>query len=197
MFRFVPNFFLLTFFTTTYSVLVTFFLYKMRLEGIVLLLLKKPTYYVSTPCGTLTLVHPYTISLFGSILKQSSISPYMFYFLGFYDNLTTRSQQYTSTLLYFFVPRYGYSTLSALLVPSSPYINYRPKTIENIWPGISWQEREVEEMVGASFYYKRDSRSLFLLPMFLLTPLKKTFPTSGFYELSRCYFGGYTFIRLS
>ncbi len=169
----------------------------MRLEGIVLLLLRKPTYLTTTISSVLTIVHPYTVSLIGSIVKQSSISCYMFYFLGFYDNLTTKSQHYTSTLLYFFVPLYSYLPLGAVVVPSSPSINYRPKTLENIWPGIAWQEREVEEMVGASFYHKRDSRSLFLLPMFLLTPLKKTFPTSGFYELSRCYFGGYSFIRLS
>jgi len=173
------------------------FLRKMRLEGIVILLLNKPSYYTSTISSVLAVVHPYTISLFGSILKQSSLSFYMFYFLGFYDNLSAKSQYYTSTLLYFFTPLCSYSSLSALVVPSSPYINFRPKTLEKIWPSISWQEREVEEMVGASFYHKRDSRSLFLLPMFLLTPLKKTFPTSGFYELSRCYFGGYTFIRLS
>lgn len=53
---------------------------KMRLEGIVLLLLKKPSYYTSTVSSVFAVVHPYTVSLFGNILKQSSLSFYIFYF---------------------------------------------------------------------------------------------------------------------
>ena len=39
-------------------------------------------------------------------------------------------------------------------------------------------------MLGVSFIGKRDARSLFLLPVGMLTPLRRSSPTGGFYELS-------------
>ncbi len=166
----------------------------MRLEGIVTLLLLKPTITITTKLTTLITIHPYKVSLLGSVLRLSSLSTYFFYFLSFYDISVTIFQKFSSVLLYFFhspvLNHFG-----SFIVNSS--IPTRPKTIEYIWPSAAWQEREAIEMVGASFYWKRDSRSLFLLPIFLLTPLKKVFPTSGYYELTRCYFGGYSFTRLS
>lgn len=166
----------------------------MRLEGIVTLLFLKTSVSITTKLTSTVVIHPYKVSLLGSILKLSSLSTYFFYFLSFYDISITIFQKFSTTLVYFFHSP-ALNHFGSFIVNTD--ITTRPKTIEYIWPSAAWQEREAVEMVGASFYWKRDSRSLFLLPIFLLTPLKKVFPTSGYYELTRCYFGGYSFTRLS
>lgn len=166
----------------------------MRLEGIVTLLLLKPSISLVSKSTSSLVLNSYKVSLLGSVLRLSSLSTYLFYFLSFYDISATIFQKLTTVLIYFFYSPV-LSHLGSFVVSTN--VATRPKTIEYIWPSAAWQEREAVEMVGASFYWKRDSRSLFLLPVFLLTPLKKVFPTSGYYELTRCYFGGYSFTRLS
>lgn len=58
--------------------------------------------------------------------------------------------------------------------------------MEALFRNAKWLEREASEMHGWFFSLKRDRRVLFLIPVFFLTPLKKSFPVAGFYELLLC-----------
>jgi len=58
-------------------------------------------------------------------------------------------------------------------------------SVESLWGAIAWQERELGEMLGVTILKKRDSRALFLSPLLHAAPLRKSFPTAGFYELLR------------
>lgn len=49
-----------------------------------------------------------------------------------------------------------------------------------------WLEREASEMSGWFFLNKKDRRVLFLIPVFFSTPLKKSFPVGGFFEIILC-----------
>jgi len=49
-----------------------------------------------------------------------------------------------------------------------------------------WLEREAGEMGGVSFLGKRDRRTLFGLPVFYSNPLRRAFPTGGFFDLGLC-----------
>lgn len=49
-----------------------------------------------------------------------------------------------------------------------------------------WLEREAAEMGGVRFQGKRDRRTLFGLPVFYASPLRKAFPTGGFFDLGVC-----------
>lgn len=49
-----------------------------------------------------------------------------------------------------------------------------------------WLEREAGEMGGALFIGKRDRRTLFGLPIFYSNPLRRAFPTGGFFDLGLC-----------
>lgn len=49
-----------------------------------------------------------------------------------------------------------------------------------------WLEREAGEMGGIHFLGKRDRRSLFGLPVFYANPLRRAFPTGGFFDLGLC-----------
>jgi hypothetical protein len=49
-----------------------------------------------------------------------------------------------------------------------------------------WLEREAGEMSGVVFLGKRDRRTLFGLPVFYANPLRKAFPTGGFFDLGVC-----------
>jgi hypothetical protein len=55
---------------------------------------------------------------------------------------------------------------------------------ELLWPALRWQERECADMLGVFFVNKRDRRSLFLPSLIGLSPLRRSTPTSGFFELS-------------
>lgn len=49
-----------------------------------------------------------------------------------------------------------------------------------------WLEREAAEMSGVCFAGKRDRRTLFGLPVFYANPLRRAFPTGGFFDLGLC-----------
>lgn len=49
-----------------------------------------------------------------------------------------------------------------------------------------WLEREAADMVGVGFLQKRDRRTLFGLPVFYSSPLRKVFPTGGVFDLGLC-----------
>jgi NADH:ubiquinone oxidoreductase subunit C len=55
-------------------------------------------------------------------------------------------------------------------------------SVEHLFRNARWLEREVSEMHGWRFTAKRDRRSLFLSPLLSWAPLRKSFPTGGFYE---------------
>lgn len=57
---------------------------------------------------------------------------------------------------------------------------------ELLFRNARWLEREVSEMSGWFFLNKKDRRVLFLIPVFFSTPLKKSFPVGGFFELLLC-----------
>lgn len=59
-------------------------------------------------------------------------------------------------------------------------------TLELFFRNAKWLEREASEMHGWFFNLKRDRRTLFLIPVFFSTPLKKAFPLGGFFEVLLC-----------
>lgn len=59
-------------------------------------------------------------------------------------------------------------------------------TVEILFRNAKWLEREAAEMHGWFFKGKRDRRGLFLVPVFFASPLEKSFPVGGFYELTLC-----------
>ena len=56
------------------------------------------------------------------------------------------------------------------------------------FPGFSWPEREVSEMIGLSFLSKWDNRRLMTDYSFEGSPILKSFPTIGFEELEYDFF---------
>jgi NADH:ubiquinone oxidoreductase subunit C len=57
-------------------------------------------------------------------------------------------------------------------------------TISELYTNANWLEREVAELHGLNFTFKKDLRNLMLQYGDTSTPLKKTFPTIGFRETS-------------
>ena len=56
-------------------------------------------------------------------------------------------------------------------------------TIEIAFRNARWLERESGEMHDIWFKQKRERRALFLVTLLYWGPLRKTYPTSGFFEL--------------
>jgi NADH:ubiquinone oxidoreductase subunit C len=69
-------------------------------------------------------------------------------------------------------------------------------SFEKLFLNLKWQEREVKEFFGINFYNKSDLRSLYLWNNFLGFPLKKDFPTIGFFELINKYRFGLHFNKI-
>ena len=59
----------------------------------------------------------------------------------------------------------------------------RVPSLEAAFRNLRWLEREAGELLGVFFSAKIDRRSLFTPPYLYTAPLRKSFPTSGFYEL--------------
>lgn len=59
-------------------------------------------------------------------------------------------------------------------------------SLEGYFRNAKWLEREAGEMHGWFFLNKKDRRTLFLMPVFFMTPLKKAFPLGGFFEILLC-----------
>lgn len=57
-------------------------------------------------------------------------------------------------------------------------------TVSELYTNANWLEREVSELHGLNFTFKKDLRNLMLQYGDTSTPLKKTFPTIGFRETS-------------
>lgn len=56
-------------------------------------------------------------------------------------------------------------------------------SIETLYRNARWLERESGEMSDLWFTQKRDRRALFLVPLLYWGPLRRAFPTSGFFDL--------------
>ena len=56
-------------------------------------------------------------------------------------------------------------------------------SLDNLFFNCWWLEREVSEMLGYRFYYKKDSRNLLLEYTNVFKPMLKFFPVIGFFEL--------------
>jgi hypothetical protein len=63
-------------------------------------------------------------------------------------------------------------------------------SLEAVFRNLRWLEREASEMLGLFFTSKVDRRSLFTPPYLYTAPLRKSFPTGGFYELVVSPLGG-------
>ena len=56
-------------------------------------------------------------------------------------------------------------------------------SIEEIYFNCSWFEREISEMFNINFKYKKDTRNLLLPYLDKTFPLKKKYPTCGYYNI--------------
>lgn len=74
--------------------------------------------------------------------------------------------------------------------------NEKLSSIEMIFGNAKWLEREVREFFNINYLNKADNRSLFLWSGFLGNPLKKNYPTIGFFELSVKYKLGLHFKKI-
>jgi len=70
-------------------------------------------------------------------------------------------------------------------------------SFESLFLNLKWQEREIKEFFGINFLNKYDLRSLYLWNNFLGFPLKKDFPTIGFFELINKYRFGLHFNKIN
>lgn len=69
-----------------------------------------------------------------------------------------------------------------IAIPANAYTAVLPAS--RYFPGFSWGEREISELLGINFLHKLDARRLMLDYAFEGHPLRKNFPTIGFEELA-------------
>ena len=69
-------------------------------------------------------------------------------------------------------------------------------SMDSLFGNAKWLEREVREFFNMNYLNKTDNRSLFLWSGFLGNPLKKNYPTIGFFELSVKYKLGLHFKKI-
>lgn len=74
--------------------------------------------------------------------------------------------------------------------------NEKINSIENIFGNSRWLEREAKEFFNINYKNKSDNRSLYLWSGFLGNPLKKNYPTIGFFEISVKYKLGLHFKKI-
>lgn len=67
-----------------------------------------------------------------------------------------------------------------ILSQSSRYSNIN--TITELFANSNWLEREIAELNGVQFFFKKDLRNLMLQYGDVSTPFKKAFPSIGFRE---------------
>lgn len=69
------------------------------------------------------------------------------------------------------------------MVPSKTALGFSIKSISELFANANWLEREVAEMTGIVFEGKRDVRNLMLTYGDSSSPLRKSFPSTGFKEV--------------
>lgn len=61
--------------------------------------------------------------------------------------------------------------------------NSQKNSLVNFFNNLNWSEREVSEMYGINFIFKKDNRNLLLDYNFLDSPMLKNFPSQGYEEV--------------
>ncbi len=109
----------------------------------------------------------------------------------FYSSLLIKNKNIKNIniLHYFFILDGSITSLSTI---SENYI----ESFDFLFLNLKWQERECREFLGINFFNKSDNRSLYLWSNFIGYPLKKDFPTIGFFELVNKYKVGLFFKKL-
>lgn len=112
----------------------------------------------------------------------------MLYDIGAYDipvllsNTAEKIIQYSPVLWYLF-KNFESDKLFVFILQSK---KKQYKSIELLFRNAKWMEREVSEFFGFFFLNKSDRRCLFTIPLFYNFPLRKKYPTQGFYEIFFC-----------
>lgn len=79
---------------------------------------------------------------------------------------------------------YFYSTKSKLTVITQPTSEFQALySIDRVYGGANWAERELSEMYGVLFYNKTDTRKLLLDYSKTENPMLKDFPSEGFSDV--------------
>jgi hypothetical protein len=127
------------------------------------------------------------------ILKYSIIffKKNLFLNILFYNSLLIKNNSISikNSINYFFL-------INDFLYSFSTVISNKIRSLDNLFFNLKWQERECREFLGINFEHKCDNRSLFLWNTFIGNPLKKDFPTMGFFELVNKYKIGLFFKKI-
>jgi NADH:ubiquinone oxidoreductase subunit C len=103
----------------------------------------------------------------------------------------SRSVSYNASLWYIFKLSDG-SRLVIFSLPTPPRASSNERaglpSAEGLFRNARWLEREAAEAYGLFFLGKRDRRALFTVPLLYNSPLRKKYPTIGFYEIFFCNF---------
>ena len=117
-----------------------------------------------------------TISLF---FKNSSIFNSPIQILDSFSTDYEKSQLNSTVYLFFSLKNSNYyNTIVLNSGQKKPLVS-----VEGILPAGNWLEREMNEMVGAAFLFKKDNRNLLLEYTNVFKPLLRKFPSFGYYEL--------------
>lgn len=113
-------------------------------------------------------------------LSLSHLSSCYFYFLSFFETILLKTSSSAISVFWLFLENYidnfNLTTISKIV------LNNSLQSFDFLYGSLSWQERELSEMVGIFFYNKSDRRSAFLPPLHFFSPLLKTSPTSGYFD---------------
>lgn len=110
----------------------------------------------------------------------SHLSWCAFYFLSFFEVILFRKVRSSVAILWFFLENYFSKFFLKIL--SKIVTNNCIQSFESYYGSLSWQERELSEMVGVFLLNKSDRRSAFLPVLYFFSPLLKTSPTSGYFD---------------
>jgi NADH dehydrogenase (ubiquinone) Fe-S protein 3 len=108
-----------------------------------------------------------------------------------YSHVRSGLVSYNASLWYIFKLSDG-SRLVIFSLPTQPgalsYEKAGLQSAEVLFRNARWLEREAAESYGLFFSGKRDRRALFTVPLLYNSPLRKKYPTIGFYEIFFCSF---------
>ena len=99
-------------------------------------------------------------------------------------DLIVYESNYNNKLIFIYSYKLLNNNIYLLTCTAKKYIN----SIEFFFKNASWLEREVSDFFNIFFKNKKDRRTLFSIPLIYSAPLKKSFPTNGFYEIFLCFF---------
>ena len=165
----------------------------MRLFNILNIIFFKKIIYLNSILFKFILSYKDTFKIILLFLKLSFLFCKKILFLNifFYNSIFINNKKIniTNILNYFFI--FDNQLFS---ITSNVFNNFN--SFETYFFNLKWQERECREFLGINFFNKNDNRSLFLWNNFIGYPLKKDFPTVGFFELINKYKIGLFFKKL-